>query len=485
MNGYDFLLVMLSEFEKTIADFIEAQGLFSPGDRVVAAVSGGADSVAMLHVLCRLGREGALHIAPTVVHINHNLRPQADDDGRFVQSLAETLGLAAEIQSVDVRGFAAQNKLSIETAGRQLRMAGLSKAAKKSGASLIATAHHSDDNVETVIHRLLRGTGPGGLCGIWPRRTFDNGLTMVRPMLCVSRGQIIAYCRDSGLNWRHDHTNDEVAYTRNRIRHLLLPEIRGDSPEIDGLLSRLSLSAQRLQTRIESETDSAWKQIASGCDGGRVVFNLEGFNTSAKLVRVELVRRAFHALGRGLGDVTEGHYDRIMHLAAGRAGGRQQLPAGLVVCRESDGLIFARQPGPEHEYKRAQPVVLDVPGVATFGRWRIEASLLDAGGCDIEAFKTQKDCFVEWFDADRIAGPIIVRQREASDRFWPLGMVGDKKVGKFLTAAGLDRQRRAEVVVVHDSEKIIWVAPVRAGHGSRVVPATGRILQVQLMPKTS
>ncbi|MCK4960611.1 MAG: tRNA lysidine(34) synthetase TilS, partial [Planctomycetes bacterium] len=313
-----------SIFEKNVAVFAKKQRLFGGCGRVLLAVSGGADSVALCSAMAKLtgvGRlpepAGSLLPEPTndvasrvepatdaelatnvelvtdaelvpdvelvIGHVNHKLRGIAGDgDEEFVVKLAETLGLTVLTRSVATRDYAAGHKVSIETAARQLRRDALIDMAAEGRCDAIATAHHKDDNAETVVHRLMRGTGIRGLGGIWPKRTLSGGsdrtlsggggrilsgggrrlrgaggeIRFIRPLLCANRAEIVEYCKGKQLSWRTDHTNDDVSFTRNRIRHLLLPHLQQASEgKLCDQLAELSQVSRRLYGKIALEVD--------------------------------------------------------------------------------------------------------------------------------------------------------------------------------------------------------------------------------------
>ena len=203
-----------------------------------------------------------------VVHINHQLRAEhADRDEDFVVTQVAKLQLPVTTRRIPVREFAHENKLSIETAARKLRMKTLLEIAKGNNCSHIVTGHQKDDNAETVVHRLLRGTGFRGLSGIWPVRKFNENIWIARPLLCVSRDEIVNYLRENKLSWCDDQTNADCRYTRNYIRHRLLPALKQDCHgSLVQLLFELSDSARRFYTLICRTADTIWPKIAGGKD---------------------------------------------------------------------------------------------------------------------------------------------------------------------------------------------------------------------------
>ena len=473
---------MLSGFEKKVSAFISAGRLFGGVEKVLLAVSGGADSVALMFAMLRLKDAGIVDAGLAVGHVNHKLRPRpADEDEEFVLGLGKKVGFEVVTRSVDVRSYAKANKLSIETAARKLRTGALTDIAEVCGCKSIATAHHRDDNAETMVHRLIRGTGFRGLGGIWPRKTFAGGTEFVRPLLCVTRAQILQYCKANNLTWRHDHTNYDYSYTRNRIRHLLLPELQ---KQCDGLLAaelaRLSKSCRGLYNRVCRKTQNVWPGVVLESEPGKVALDKKVFADQTEIIQAELARRAVVSLGSGERDLKEAHYRQIMDLAQGPSGRRIELPGGFLAQAEYEKIIFSDSKEKDGPGSSLQ-TILEIPGRTKFGGCKIIAKVLCAKDCNIEEFKAVKNEFVEWFDFDELAGPVIVRRREEGDRFRPLGGVGEKKVGKFLTAQKIPRQLRQRLLIIADSEKIIWLAPLRPSELAKVTAQTQRVLEIRFV----
>jgi len=475
---------MLSGFEKKVAAFISAGRLFGGGEKVLLAVSGGADSVALMFAMLRLKEAQIIDTEFAVGHVNHKLRGRsADEDEEFVLGLGRKVGLEVVTRSVDVARYAKANKLSVETAARRLRAGALIDIAEVGGCKSIATAHHKDDNAETMVHRLIRGTGFRGLGGIWPKKIFECGAEFVRPLLCVTRAQILQYCKANNLTWRHDHTNYDYSYTRNRIRHLLLPQLQS---RCDGLLvaelAKLSKSCRGLYNRVCREAEKVWPVVVLASEPGKVVLDKKVFAAQAEIIQAELARRAVVSIGSGERDLKEAHYKQIMDVAH-RAGGRRvELPGSFVVAAQYRKIIFSdsrEKDGPRPPLQ----TILEIPGRTKFGGCKIIAEVLCAKDCNIEEFKAAKNEFVERFDIDELAGPVIVRRREGGDRFRPLGGVGTKKAGKFLTAQKVPHELRQRLLIIADSEKIIWLAPLRPSELTRVTAQTKQILQLQIHQK--
>jgi len=453
------------EFEKKIADFIKAHGLFGPADRVLLAISGGADSIALLYVMRQLLTHKVLKVEFLCAHINHQLRGmEANLDEDFVTAEAAKLKLPLMTKRLDVRGFARGHKLSIETAARKLRIEALLDMARVNSCCCIATGHQKNDNAETILQRLARGTGFRGLGGIWPMRTFNpstvsrsgrsnrNRIKFVRPLLCVTRNEIIEYLQQRNLTWRTDHTNADCTYRRNYIRHRLLPQLQQKcSGSIVEQLFGLSQSAQRFYGLVCCRAEDVWPKLTDSADD-KVVMNLGNFVSEHPAVKVELIRQGLTAVGSGERDLTQKHYEKILRLAGQNVSGKKiELPGRFTVQREYGNLIFARVSIAVPA--TAKHTEVKIPGAIKFGGYSIKATILDAGCSTLRSAtedgsmldtrrKTKsKIQFMEYFDLDKLKLPLFVRFREAGDKFWPLGLPAEKKVGKFLTTAKVTHKR--------------------------------------------
>ena len=474
---------MLAEFESKVADFIKAHALLRPADKILLAVSGGADSTVLLHLMCALKAMGVVKTELICAHLNHQLRgSEADEDEDFVIRQAGGLNVPVITRRFDVRSFADKNKLSIETAARELRIKNLMDIAKANGCDLIATGNQKNDNAETILQRLSRGTGFRGLGGIWPRRTFNGGIEFIRPLLCVTRAEIVDYLSQKSIKWRTDRTNIECSYRRNYIRHRLLPALQKQcSDSAVEELSELTCATRKFYSLVYNCADETWPKLAN-CSDEKVMLDLRMLSTEPPAVKVELIRRSLAAVGCGERDLAQKHYERILQLAERNVSNNGlDLPGGFAAWREYNNLTFARVErisGPERQIGESAKV--EVPGRTRFGDYLIKATVLEPNGCDIEKFKEQKSESVEWFDLDRIKPPLVARFRKDGDKFWPLGLASQKKVGKFLTAAKVPQDVRRKVLVVTDSEKIIWLWPIRISEQARITPNIRKILQLQI-----
>src|SRR5262245_22183340 len=291
----------------------------------VVAVSGGADSVALLRALADDSPPGGLIVA----HLNHRLRgADSDADAAFVAQLCPQL--PHHIEAIDVAVAAADGGENLESAARRVRYEFLEKVAHETGASWVATAHTLDDQAETVLHRLIRGTGLRGLRGIAERRNLAPGITLLRPMLTVCRTEVIAYLREIGQEWREDATNRDPAFTRNRIRHELLPLLRTFNPAIADVLGRLAAQAEEVFGEIEEAASSLLARAEHPRAGAVCVFNAAALaDADPHLVR-ELLNLLWEREGWPRGDMTASLWARAAAVARGEAPA-WDLPGGIRV----------------------------------------------------------------------------------------------------------------------------------------------------------
>lgn len=475
---------MLTEFENKVADFITKNELFVSKSKVLLAISGGADSIALLHVINALKNHGVLNIDLHCAHINHQLRAeQADRDEDFVYKLATSLKLVVTTKRINVCHYASENKLSIETAARKLRIEKLTCIAEANDCDCIATGHQENDNAETIIHRLLRGTGYRGLAGIWPERVFNNKMKFVRPLLCVTRDEIMQYLRHKKLSWCEDYTNVNCKFTRNYIRHQLLPTLQQESNNsLVEQLSDLSIKAVRFYKRIFSEVDALWPKILKQVDDA-VIVDLNIFQSQTYSVKIEMIRRSLDCIGCGQRDLTQGHFKRIIQLAEKNDTGKTiELPNGFVVQCEYKNLSFSKTEKKNSIEKQVvNSLELEIPGQTIFDKFLIKASILEVDEVDFKKYKANKPSSIEWFDFGKIKLPLVIRLRRPGDRFIPLGQTEEKKIGKFLTAQRVPHKIRQKILIIEDRDKIIWIYPVRISEQTRIDKTTQKILQLKII----
>ena len=456
--------------EHRVRETMEQYHMLEPGDRVIAAVSGGADSVCLLALLCAL-RE-PLEIRIRALHVHHGLRgEEADRDADFVRSLCEGLHVPCHILKVDVRGLAAEKGMSEEEAGRFLRYEALEKEASdwesedrsgQDGGSAdssfrpvkIAVAHHSGDQVETILHNLFRGSGLFGMKGIVYRRG-----RIIRPLLDVDRDCILKWLADHNLPYVQDSTNDTLHYTRNRIRNQLLPEIeqyvnRGAA----GNILRLGRLAAQADEYLESQA-AAWIKAHVRKNPGAYI-PAEAFLQEPEILRSYVVMSLLKELGGASRDLGLVHVSQVMELA-GRAVGKQvDLPYGLSAIREYEGIWMGRgDPAAEEEWGDLPIVDMEV-----FSRKK--------------GMEFPKNVYTKWFDCDKIKGTPVVRTRRPGD-FIVLSDNNHKALNRFMIDEKIPRQMRDKIPLLADGSHVMWIIGYRISEYYKIGPDTVRVLQAE------
>jgi tRNA(Ile)-lysidine synthase len=468
---------------------IERSRLIPPGSRVVAAVSGGADSVALLFLLHELSTAGAaagaigpgagFHLVG-LCHLHHGLRGEAADaDEAFCRQLAAELGLPIEVERIDVAALARAEGLSIEAAGRAARLAFFERACRRLGADCVGVGHTKDDQAETFLLRLLRGAGPRGLAGIFPRVGV-----IVRPLLGVGRAELVAYLRDRGRGWRDDATNRDLAVPRNRLRHELLPYLRQHfSPAISDVLARAAIVARDDAEFLERATEDAAETIVRVEAGG---LRLERARLAALPVALarRVARRALQqtAPGRFIGF---DHVEALLELVRGPQAGRLALPGQeAIACGEAVQLV-ARPRGrrtveaPVNLFRYALSVpgevVVPEAGVRVRADWRPEAGAL------LDAVRARANWTVA--AAAAVALPLAVRNRRPGDLVRLVGGGARKKLQDLFVDRKVPRAERDRVVLVVDGrDRIVWVAGHGVDHEVRVTDRRAAVIILTVEP---
>ena len=468
-------------FLRRVASFIDAKHLLAPKASVVVGVSGGPDSVALLAALRELTREPARDYKLTVAHLDHALRAEAADDAAFVAGLAEQWRLPCIAERRDVAARAAQSAISAEEAARVVRYEFLQEAAERAGATHVAVGHHADDNVETILYRVLRGTHLRGLAGIPPSRALSGGseVLLVRPLLTCRREEIETFCTRARLTWRHDPSNSDRRFTRNFIRHELLPLVRRRlNPRADAALLRLADAAQQAEGVLSELAGAVLARACIESSPRRMVLDAAVLAEAPAPVRAVALRHAMERLGVSMSPVGAERFAQLDELPRGAPPAAVALPGGYVARREGAELLIEL---PAHNGGENLAVPLPDNGEAPLpGGGRIVCRLgpLDTGAFEVHCRNHPGG--VEFLDADKLRGTLVWRPRRDGDAFVPLGSPGRQKVGVFLTNLRLPRRRREAVGCICDDDGIVYLAPLRIADRVRVTAETRRVLRIEL-----
>ncbi|MGB8991122.1 MAG: tRNA lysidine(34) synthetase TilS [Desulfobaccales bacterium] len=453
--------------------YVRREQLFTPGDRVLVAVSGGPDSVALLHLLTRLHPFLSLDLG--VAHYDHGLR--GDDsrgDAAFVAGLAKSLDLPCHLGRGDVKAAAQEDKLSLQMAARKLRLQFLHDTRQRHAYTKVALGHTADDQVELFWLRLLRGAGLEGLKGMWP--ATPEGL--VRPLLAVGKTVLLAWLEQEALPYRQDASNLNRAYLRNRVRLDLLPHLtRSYNPRLAQTVWRTQALLQEDERFLARDTAAAWDRVGRRLAADCFAVDLDRFSRLEPALQRRVLRFGVAGLGAGL-TLTAPQVAALLALAhSSHSGGLISLAADVRVARAGAALhIFRALPEPPSE----ETVLPAAPGeVESPPGWRWRLARRPRPPTD-----SWPPPEAAWLDPDRLAPPLTARSWRPGDRFWPQGAPGPKKLQDFLVDAKIPRWLRPHLPLVAGPEGIVWVAGLRVADPAKLLPSSRDLLEVSVAPAT-
>jgi tRNA(Ile)-lysidine synthase len=452
--------MLLEKVKATLAQYRMLEGV----QTVLVAVSGGVDSVVLLTVLQRLAPDLSAELI--IAHLNHGLRGRAaEEDARFVQRLGESLGLRIIQERADVGVLTEKSGMNLEAAARHVRRDFLRRTAQTLGADRIALGHTRNDRAETLLFHLVRGAGPTGIIGIRPINP-----PYIRPLIDVSRDEVLAFAREEGLSWREDLTNRDLSFSRNRLRHQIVPLLQEMNPHLLEALSRTADLLLDEQNALDELLDAPWKRILIRNGIGCVVLDREQLSTFAREIQHLLLRRAAARARGHLQGIEKKHIEALAELTnSARRHAEIHLPALLARAEGKEVYLTTQREGTASSYSYSVDL-----GRNEFSQLDAVLELMIKEKDASVTFTLKEDC--EMADADRVHFPLYVRSRMAGDRFQPLGMNHDKKLKSFLIDEHVPVYERDRLPLLCDQERIIWVVGRRLSEAVRVTPVTKRLL---------
>ena len=464
---------------------IERYRMVHPGDRVLVGLSGGADSVALTELLLEL--KPRLGITLVLAHLNHGLRAEAEEDEAFCRSLSERLSLPFASGRADVAERARKSKRSIEDEGRNARYQFLEAQAAQFGAQRIAVGHTLDDQAETFLLRLLRGSGSRGLGAIHPVK--DGGI--VRPLIEVRRREIESYLEERSASFREDASNADPRFTRNRIRHQELPRLSSAyNPRLVETLARSASLLRDEEEWMEAETRDAFDSVAA-VSGDEIRLDQKALSRHPLALRRRLIRVAIERL-RGLGNVSHRHIEDVLALAEESQSGRELYLPGLVVELSFDQMRFrigstararkARERGYNgFEYRLSIPAQVRIPECLGTLSARIAEPNRELPNRELDGPPPFGNAVIVGFDG-RLP-ELKVRSPRPGDRFHPLGAPGSKSLSRYLMGRKVSRDSRSRVPLVvrgassldDSGEEILWVVGHGVSEASRLSAGSSRL----------
>jgi len=468
---------MLESVETILA---EQCGLV-PDRLVIAGISGGPDSLCLLDILRRAGY-------PLIVaHFNHQLRPESDVDANMVEQTAARLMIPSIVDGTDVRAYAEREALSIEEAARILRYRFLFGLARARNAQAVAVGHTADDQVETVLMHFLRGSGLSGLKGMSYRsvlKVFDPKIPLIRPLLDTWREETLVYCAASGLRPHFDPSNDSLNFLRNRMRHLLIPNLETYNPRFREAISRMSQALRADHAFLTEVVDSAWAECVTSLGQDVVTFDLEQITRCQVGLQRNLVRKAIQHLRPGQ-EVDYAALERASRFISDpEHPPRADLKGGLQIFRE-DRSIYVYTPGADlpfnlwpqmPEGQEVLPVMVPSNFELSAG-WKFACEKWRLPTLAREQADRNEDLFQVWLDADRLPDSLELRTRRPGDRIEPLGLDGhSQKLSDFFVNEKVPQRARDRWPLLCSGDIVIWVPGYRPAHPFRLTAASKKMI---------
>ncbi len=438
-----------------VADYIKRNHLISPGQGVVAGVSGGADSVALLHMLFNLSKIMGFRVY--AAHLNHGIRGEAAaEDASFVRDLCDFYGVPVWGEYADVPSLAKQKGETLEQAGRTVRYDFLERARAYFGADKIAVAHHMDDQAESILLHLARGSGLLGLTGMQPERG-----RVIRPMLCLRRAEIEEYLAGEGLPYRTDETNLVPEGTRNRLRLDIIPYMENNiNRALVPTLCSMGELLLRDEEYLNGEARGALERAKSAAGYLRAPLAALPWALKSRAIRLALGQAGAQT------DIERVHVEAVAALLTGRTGARAELP-GADVWTSYDLIFFGKYENTAPQWEL--PLGLTGETLTPMGSFYAE----ETADLTITA-----DPYAAHFDADRLPGPLTVRTRRPGDRFYPLGAPGRRKLKQVLIDKKIPREKRELPLIAWEGE-VLFMPGLGIGEEAKITKNTARVLRVK------
>ncbi len=464
------IFIMIQE---KILQTIKRYHMFRRYDKVLVCISGGFDSTALLLILNELKEKLSIDIQ--TAHLNHMLRgKESDEDEKFVRELTDRLGIPLTVKRKDVLSLAEKRKVSLEDAARSQRYEFFFKTANRIKAQKIALGHTQDDQAETFLMRILRGSGLCGLSSIWPIRKI-NDYVIVRPLIQITKDEIIDYLKEKDIKARLDSSNLSDMYLRNRIRLNLVPYVmREFNPNIKETLAKEAELIRGVYDYINRKVERFFKKKAK-IKNKIVILNLKDLNRKETAIMYEILRRCIYLAKGNLNRITFNHILNLHRIIRESSGTTTLDLPELRVSKEYDQLKFYKRRIRKTKGSVILPDKLKVPGITEIHDLgiKIKAEILPKDRCNLK-----KNKGIEYIDYDKIDQPIKLRFRQPHDRFMPLGMRKEKKLKDFFIDSKISRDERDRILLAVSGNEIIWVVGYRISEKVKVTQRSKKVIKL-------
>ncbi len=456
--------ILIKSLESKTLEVISKYSMITPGDKILIALSGGADSVFLLYLLVKYKKYFNIELA--AIHINHGLRgDSADADEKYSRDICKEFQVEYYSEKVDIKDFAKKNKYSLEEAGRISRYSAFTKKLTEIKFDKIATAHHADDNLESMLLSFVKGCEVDGLRGIAP---VLNG-NIIRPLLGLDKIDIVESLNAAQIKFCKDETNDDNSFLRNKLRNQVIPLLREINPSITDASMRLADSARIIINTFKSRQDLIAASVHLRGDGLLLRDDfLSAYDRDEKIRVVKNSLQEKHSI-----KISRKNSEQIVSLLDKRVGTTVDVAKNIVAIRERDGILFESGAS----YQDEGPCKLTIGGEATaFGKYTFFASKID-----IDDVEFSKNGLAEFVDSDKIKGELTVRYWRDGDKFIPIGMKGQKMVSDYLAEKKVLHSKKKDAVLVCCGDEVVWVVTHRLDERYKVEKNSNNILKLRVL----
>ena len=462
---------MLREMQKRMEEF----HMLAAGDTVLVGVSGGADSVCLLMVLHELS--ATMKFALEVVHVEHGIRGEESlQDAAFVEDLCKRLGVVCHVRKVDVPAYAGNNGLGLEEAARRLRYEVFEEFALQKNAK-IALAHHQEDNAETILFQMVRGSSLTGMCGMQSVRKDDSGICYIRPLLSWHREEIEQFLESKQIKWRVDSTNEQLDYSRNYLRARVLPELAQINAQAVEHINQTAGHLSEIKDYLDLETEKYWTMLAIETD--KLSLDTKGLLELHPVMQRQLVYKAITRAAGRRKDITSAHVEDVLSICKGQSGKRVSLPYGRVAVKEFDALYIiaadAAAPAKEEAYVSAE-FLEDLLERGEVGKI-LEFSCRVFESTE-EYLEIPRKTYTKWFDYDKIRKGFCIRTRRSGDYFICDAHGHRKKLKEYFISEKIPMAERKQGWLLAQESEVLWFVGGRISEHVKVTPETKFIIEI-------
>lgn len=453
-----------------VINYIKDNNLIKEKDKVLVALSGGPDSVCLLHILHRL--KNVLNIELGAIHINHMLRgEESDNDEKYIGQLCDKLGINYYVKRIDIEYISKSTNVSLEVAGRNERYKAFEEIRKDNGYNKVAVAHNSNDQAETILMRMMRGTGLEGLTGIKAKR--EDGI--IRPILCLNRSEIEIYCEENKLNPRIDASNYERIYSRNKVRLDILPYMKENfNRDIVDTLNRMALILQKDNDFIEEYSKRCYNIYCKNYSN-KLEVSKELFENEMESIITRVIIMAFKEISKCYQNFEMKHIYEIVNLSR-RGTGKMINLTNNIICENLYGDIIFRIDNKNKKNNNSE-IVIDKNNISNniiFDNYIVSFEVIN----NKNKVEFSKNNLIKLFDYDNIEKEIIIRYRKDGDRITPLGMNGSKKLKDIFINLKVPREKRDNIPILCFDDKISWIVGYKTSQESKITHDTKNILKI-------